>query len=115
MLKPCGTPSAGRPFSHVSGKCRESYQAEHAGVLEVQWAPGSGASQALSQLCVAQGAGLNATIQREPTVLSDTDTNAVIRYLRLFRCTLKPQSPKADEHSHGVHMVWTWDLSYTLW
>ena len=32
-----------------------------------------------------QGDGLGATIQREPTVLSDTDTNAVIRYLRLFR------------------------------
>ena len=33
---------------------------------------------------MAQGTGLDATIQREPTLLSDVDSAAVVAYLRLF-------------------------------
>ncbi len=32
-----------------------------------------------------QGTGLEATIQKEPTLLSDADSAAVIAYLQLFR------------------------------
>ena len=32
-----------------------------------------------------QGTGMEATIQKEPTLLSDTDSAAVIAYLQLFR------------------------------
>ena len=33
-----------------------------------------------------QGTGLEATIQKEPTLLSEADSAAVIAYLQLFRC-----------------------------
>ena len=37
-------------------------------------------------LCWLQGVGLQAVIQRDVKVLSEADTQAVMAYLRVFRC-----------------------------
>ena len=65
------------------------------------------------QVCVTQGTGLDATIQREPTLLSDVDSAAVVAYLRLFS---KVFSEAADgdavgwmrqlEDEEGVTPLW---------
>jgi len=47
--------------------------------------PGYGSRERVVLLWVLQGTGLEATIQKEPTLLSDADSAAVIAYLQLFR------------------------------